>query len=135
MQYKPVRFFLITFILTWSSWFLSAYFSYQAGMEKYQMFFMFPGLFAPSIAALYMLSGSQNRVLRRDFWDRLRPGKIKLKFVPPLLLLVPFVVFAATAISLLFGMSADQFGMSDEFLVMKGQGLLSISILFLAWIA
>ena len=42
--YKPVRFFLITFILTWISGFIAAYFSYQKGMEGIQLLFMLPGL-------------------------------------------------------------------------------------------
>jgi uncharacterized protein len=130
--YKPVRFFLITFLFTWIPWFISAYFSYQSGMAEYQLLFMIPGLFAPSIAALMMLSGPHNKQLRTDFWDRLRFNRIKPSFLPALFLLVPFIVLAATAISLLFGLSADQFTLSSEVAVLKGHGLISLLILFLA---
>jgi membrane protease YdiL (CAAX protease family) len=130
--YKPVRFFLITFLLTWISWFISAYFSYQEGMSEYQLLFMFPGLFAPSVTALMMLSGPQNKELRADFWDRFRLNRIKLSFLPALFLLVPIVVILATVISLLFGLSVNQFALSSEYKVMRGHGLISLLILFLA---
>ena len=31
--YKPVHFFLVVFLITWISWFMAAWFSYQNGME------------------------------------------------------------------------------------------------------
>ena len=55
--YKPVRFFAITFLLTWIFGFIAAYFSYQKGMAALQGLSMIPGLFAPFIAAMIMVSG------------------------------------------------------------------------------
>jgi membrane protease YdiL (CAAX protease family) len=131
-DYKPVRFFVITFLITWITWFLAAYFSYQKGMEGIQLLCMLPGLFAPFIAVLIMLSGAKSKELRKDFWDRLSLKKIKLSYLPAILLIMPFALFLATALSLLFGQSANQFLLSSEFKIMDGQVLLSLLILFLA---
>jgi membrane protease YdiL (CAAX protease family) len=130
--YKPVRFFVITFLITWITWFIAAYFSYQKGMEGVQLLFMVPGLFAPFIAVLIMMSGAKNKELRKDFWDRLSLKKIKLSYLPAILLIMPFALFLATALSLLFGQSADQFLLSSEYKIMDGQVFLSLLILFLA---
>jgi len=130
--YKPVRFFAITFLITWITWFIAAYFSYQKGMEGVQYLFMVPGLFAPFIAVLVMISGAKNKELRKDFWDRLSLKKIKLSYLPAILLLMPFALFLATALSLLFGQSADQFLLSSEFKIMDGSVFLSVLIMFLA---
>ena len=130
--YKPARFFLITFLITWISWFIAAWFSYQPGMQGLQLLFMVPGLLAPFIAVGVMIRGANNKALRKDFWDRLNPNKIKLRYLPAILLIMPFALFLATALSLLFGHSANQFALSSEYKIMDGQVLLSILILFLA---
>lgn len=130
--YKPIRFFLITFLITWISWFIAAYFSYQKGMEGVQLLFMAPGLFAPFIGALIMMSGAKGKGFRKDFWDRLSLKKIKLSYLPAILMIMPIALFLATALSLLFGQSADQFLLSSEYKIMGGQALLSVLILFLA---
>jgi membrane protease YdiL (CAAX protease family) len=93
---------------------------------------MIPGLFAPFIAVLITMSGAKNKELRKDFWDRLSLKKIKLSYLPAILLIMPFALFLATALSLLFGQSADQFILSSEYKIMDGQVLLSLLILFLA---
>jgi membrane protease YdiL (CAAX protease family) len=130
--YKPARFFLITFLITWISWFIAAWFSYQPGMQGLQLVCMVPGLLAPLIAVGVMISGANNKALRKDFWNRLNMKKIKLRYVPAILLIMPFALFLATALSLLFGQSANQFVLSSEYKIMDGQVLISILILFLA---
>ncbi len=130
--YKPFRFFLITFLGTWIPGFIAAYFSYQTGMEGFQLLLMFAGLLAPCVTALSMIYHSHNKELKNDFWDRLRLSAIRLKLLPVILLLMPAAVFLATAISLLFGKSTDQFALSKEFKIMNGHAMLSVLILFLA---
>jgi membrane protease YdiL (CAAX protease family) len=131
-SYQPIRFFVITFALTWIPGFISAFFSYQEGMEGVQLFFMIPGLFAPFIAALIMVSGAKNKELRKDLWDRLSLTKIRLSYLPAILLIMPIALFLATALSLLFGQSAVQFLLASDFKIMDGQVLVSVLILFLA---
>ena len=130
--YRPIRFFLITFLISWISWFLAAYFSYQEGMDKYQMLLIIPGLFGPSVAALIMLSGPDNKELRNDFWDRLRLIIIKPRFLPFLFLIVPVIILLATALSLFFGLSPAQFCLSEEYKVLKDHAVISLFILSLA---
>lgn len=123
---------MITFLGSWIPGFLAAYFSYQAGMEGLQLLCLLMNLFAPFIAAMIMIYGSKNRELKKDFWDRLNPCKIKLIFLPVIIFLMPCVTILATAISLLFGKSIDQFSLSPEFAIMSGHGMISLLILFLA---
>jgi membrane protease YdiL (CAAX protease family) len=130
--YHPVRFFTITFLITWVTWFIAAYFSYQEGQEGLQLLFMVPGLFAPFITVVIMMFGKQNKALRQDFWRRLDIRKIKPVYWLPILLIMPAVLFAATGLSLLFGQSAQQFALSSEFMIMGGQAVVSLIILFLA---
>lgn len=103
--YRPIRFFLITFLGTWIPGFIAAYFSYQPGMQAIELLLMISGLLAPFITTMIMIYGSKNKKLINDFWDRLRFSKINLKFLSVIFLLMPFVLFLATSISLLFGRS------------------------------
>ena len=130
--YKPVHFFLFVFVITWASEFTAAYFSYQKDMTGIAMLCMLPGLFAPFIGALIMIRGPQNKWLRQDYWARLGLKKIKLSYLPAILLIMPFALFLATALSLLFGQSADQFRFSSGFSIVAGQVWLSLLIAFLA---
>jgi uncharacterized protein len=130
--YQPVRFFLITFLITWITGFLAAYFSYQEGMEGIQFLVMMPGMFAPLISVLIIISGRQNKGLRKDFWERLSLKKIKLGYLPAILLIMPFALFLATSLSLLFGQSANQFQLSSDFQIMSGSIALTLFILFMA---
>lgn len=131
--YKPTRFFLITFAITWTAWFIAAYFSYKPDTKGIQLLFMILGLCGPSIATLAMLAGSENKELRKDFLQRLCSLKIKVHFLPVLLVLVPCTLFLATTLSWLFGHSASQFHLTHQYTVMKGQNVIGIFIsLFLA---
>lgn len=131
-KYRPARFFLISFLGTWIPWFIAAYFSYQKGMEGFQLAFLILGMLAPFIAALIMIYGSKNKELVKDFWDRLRFYRSKVRFLPIILLLMPCVLFLATSLSLLFGQSTEQFALVHTYRVMGGQSMFSLLIIFLA---
>lgn len=74
------------------------------------MLFMAPGLFAPFIAVLLMIGGSQNISLRKDFWSRLSFRRIELSYLPFLIAIMPLTMFLASAPSLLFGQKEFFFG-------------------------
>lgn len=131
-MYKAFPFFLIAFLFTWIPAFTAAYFSYQKEIGGYQMLLLISAIFGPSISALFMVLSSKNKKLREDFWDRLRFSKIHLHFLPVILLIVPTVVLLATALSLIFGYSTDQFLLSKEYQVLREHGLISLVILALA---
>ena len=132
-QYKSFKYFFITLLLTWISLFAAAYCSHTEGLESYQIPLMLPGLFAPFVIAIFMIYGSKNKELKKDFKTRLFNLKlIKLKFWPAILLIMPFALFLATAISLLFGKPIEQFSLSPEFAIFGGEAFLTLVVLFLA---
>jgi uncharacterized protein len=112
--YQPVRFFSFTFLLTWIPWMLAAFYSYQNGMDVFVAVFELLGLLGPFIAALIMIYSSNNEKLKKDYWDRLLNfRRIQPKYVPVILLLLPFVLFLSTFLSLFLGRSSDQFSFSN----------------------
>ncbi|MBN2086460.1 MAG: CPBP family intramembrane metalloprotease [Anaerolineales bacterium] len=131
-NYKPAVFFMITFLITFTTWFAAAYFSYQPGMEGAQLLCMIPGLFAPLIAVIIMMSGAKNRELRKDFQDRLSLKLIRPKYFALILLVMPVTLLLATALSLLFGQPIRQFLLNEEFAIMEGEFYISLLIMFLA---
>ena len=132
-QYKPFKYFFTTLFVTWLSLFAAAFCSHTEGLESYQITFMLPGLFAPFVIAMFMIYGSKNKELKKDFKTRLFNLKlIKSKFWPAILLIMPFALFLATAISLLFGKPIEQFSLSPEFTIFGGEAFLILVILFLA---
>ncbi|HWQ96437.1 MAG TPA: hypothetical protein VN368_03580 [Candidatus Methylomirabilis sp.] len=123
-DYKPLKYFFITISVTWLSLFTAAFFSHAKGLESYQIPAMLPALFAPFVIAMFMIYGSKNNELKDDFKNRLFNLKlIKLKFWPAILLIMPFALFLATAISLLFGQPIEQFSISPEFTVFGGEAI------------
>lgn len=131
--YKPTLFFFITFAFTWISWFIAAYFSYQPEKDSLKLLFAFLGLFVPGIVALCMLYTSKNPMLIQDFWHRLTLFKINQGSLIMILVIIPAAFFIATAISLLFGKSTEQFALAAGPNVLQGSHLLSLIIsIFLA---
>lgn len=132
-KYKPFKYFFITLLVTWISLFAAAFCSHTEGLESYQIPLMLPGLFAPFVIAMFMIYGSKNSELKKDFKNRLFNLKlIKLKYWAAILLIMPFALFLATAISLLFGQPIEQFSLSPEFTIFGGEAFLILVILFLA---
>jgi len=132
-QYKPFKYFFITLLVPWISLFTVVLFSNIEGSESYQIPLMFPGLFAPFVVAMFMIYGSKNKELKKDFKARLFDLKlIKLNFWAAILLIMPFTLFLATAISLLFGQSIKQFYFSPEFTIFSDETFLTLAILFFA---
>lgn len=82
---------------------------------------------SPTLAALFMFASSKDKRLWSDFCARLRPGKIKLRFLAITLLLMPCLVTLAIIISTFFGFSLDQFSLAQ----LSGQALEGKNILAL----
>ena len=74
---------------------------------------MFAYLVAPCSIALTMIS--KNKELKKDFRERLSLGRIKLRYLPVIFLLMPLILFLATMLSLLFGRSLEQFALAGDF--------------------
>ncbi len=114
--YKPGVYFSMTFIATYVLWFAGAAISFQNENNEWYMFLMLLGLIAPFVISLGMTWASGNAELKKDFLNRLINFKlIPIKMLPAALFIMPLSVLVATAISLLFGESVDQFQLAKEF--------------------
>jgi membrane protease YdiL (CAAX protease family) len=120
-QYKPRRWVALTLAFTWTPWAVAI--ALGAGQKEAEAYsfegavfvFAILGLFGPPIASLIMVFRSGNQALKADFKDRLlnlrriRPGYLLLTLILP-----TAVVSTAIVISLLFGQSTDQFGLTAD---------------------
>lgn len=114
--YKPLRFFVIIFLVTWISWALSAWFSFREESESLMVLFMIPGLVAPFTVAVVMIYTSKNGELRKKFISRLFNLRlIKASTLPAMLLIMPLAVTVSILISTLFGQPVSQLQLAEGF--------------------
>ena len=114
--YKPLLYFSITFLSTYSLWFAGAYVSFQEGKSTLYTLLMLPGLMAPFLISLAMIMKSRNRDIIKDYVNRLfNPRLIQPKLIPALLFIMPLSVLASIILSLPFGGSIAQLQFSGEF--------------------
>lgn len=115
-KYKPLFFFSMTFLVTYSLWFAGAYVSFQDDKSGLYMLLMLPGLMAPFLISLVMILTSKNSDLKKEFVNRLiNPRLIQLKVLPVLFLIMPLSVLASILLSLSFGGSISQFQFAEGF--------------------
>jgi uncharacterized protein len=115
-DYQPKRFFTITYLVTFISWSISAFISYQPGGESLFILFLIPGLVAPFGVALWMILRSPNPLLRKNFRDKvLNLRLIRPVSLLPILLIMPAVVILSAFISTFFGGSIEQIRLAREF--------------------
>ena len=103
--YKPVRFFLITNVIMWTSWLGAAYFSYQPGGGPAVLISALEliGLFSPLCIALWMIFTSNSAELKQNFYDRLFDIKlIKLWTLPAIFLIMPAAIVISVVLSHIF---------------------------------
>lgn len=130
--YKPLKFFFLTFLVTWISWFLSAYFSYSDNKESIYVILMMPGLIAPFVIALWMIFSSKNKNLKQNFIKKLFNLKlIKLSSITAIHFIMPVAVVISILISTLFGQSINQLQLAEKFSFSAGF-LPVLLVLFLA---
>lgn len=114
--FKPTRFFVITYLITYISWFISAYLSYQPWGQSMFFVFMLPGLIAPFCVALYMIRKSGSDVLWKTFKDRLTNLRLinPVTFFPSLLI-TPAAILIAAGISIALGGDPAQLQFAEGF--------------------
>jgi membrane protease YdiL (CAAX protease family) len=131
-QYKPVKFYLLIFMISYAVLAAAIYFSYNESTSLLKLVFIFADVLVPSTVAICMIYGSGNDALKKDFLNRLA----NLKLIKPktlwMLLVVPVGLLLATAISLLFGKPAEQFQLSPGFSFAQGQIFTTLIIIILA---
>jgi len=131
--YRPTCFFLTTFFITCVAWFAAAYISYQPSLHYLLFPLILGGMSSPAISAMIMFLTSRDKNVWSDFCQRLRFDRIKLRFIPLVLLFMPCLILLAITISLVFGFGIDQFSFSpfspDQ--VLEGQNFLVILLVIL----
>lgn len=132
--YKPLNFFLVTFIISWTLWCTAIYASYQPSLQYLLFPLVIGGISGPALATLIMLIKSKNKALWNDFFQRLRPASITKKFVPIVLFLFPCQILLAITLSLFFGQSVDQFGLSTQSSDQVLQGIHALMMIFVIFL-
>ena len=129
-QYKPFKYFTLTFAATYLLWFIGAVISFQDGMGGLSMAFMLPGLMAPFIISLFMMAASKPPGMLREFIGRIfQIRRIRLTTLPAIFLLMPLIVVVSIGISVLFGGAVTQFQFAEGFSFTSG--VLPVLILLL----
>ena len=119
MRYKsPFTFYLLSLIIPWLFWFLSAYLSHQEPftrtLEWGTGITTLLGLLAPLAVAVNMMWPDSE--MRADFLGRFFNFKsIRKEYILLAFFLMLISILAAQAISLLFGYSTDQFALRGSF--------------------
>ena len=126
--YKPKRFYIIVFALTWLFWGLAIIFKNTSAL----FVLMLLGLIMPATVAVVTVLTSKNKALKDDFKRKL----VRFYRIKPLSLLFAIIVFILIAvisifISLLFGGSIDQLSFTEDFSFSIG-GASSLLVILLA---
>lgn len=115
-SFEPLKYYIITFFITFTLWFAGAYISFQEDQHSLYMLLMLPGLMAPFFISQYMIFTSRRSDLIRDFLNRLiNPKLIRLGMLPVFFLIMPTAVSVSILISLPFGGSLSQFQAAEGF--------------------
>lgn len=120
-QYKPLRYFSITFLVTFAFYLVGAYLSYQDDGSGRHMLYLLAGLLTPFLVSLVMIFTSKNAAMKKEFVNRLlNPTLIRLKTLPVFFLLMPLVVLLSIGLSLPWGGSLAQFQFAEGFSFTSG---------------
>lgn len=129
-NYKPVTFFVLSFLITWIAGGILIYQS-QMGVEK-DLILLFVAYMGPLFAALITMIVYKNFELLKDFGTRLFRFKVSdLKMLPVIIFLMPVAMVIAILISTAFGESITQLNLAEELQVFDGEVVLSMVILAL----
>lgn len=127
--YRPKRFYIIVFALTWGFWIIALMFKNNTPL----MFgFMLLGLVAPATTAMVTVLTSGNKMLKDDLKRKLVGFyRIKPKYIVLSVLLFGVAVSISILISTLFGGSLEQFSFTEDFSFSIG-GTSALLTIFLA---
>lgn len=110
-KYRPVLFFVLTYIFTWAFWIPAAFLP-----ENTALALMFFGLITPAVVSTLFVMFSGSDLLKQDLKNKLI-GFYKVNWLNVLLAIVVFaaIVAASILLSLAFGQSIDQFSFTENF--------------------
>ena len=110
-RYRPVLFFVLTYLFTWMFWIPAAFVPESIGT-----FLMLLGLLAPAAVSTVFVLASGSDALKRDLKNKLI-GFYKVKWGNVLLAVLVFaaVIVCSILLSLLFGQPLNQFSFTEDF--------------------
>lgn len=132
--YRPLQYFLWVFLLSWLPWSMAAYYSYMPDQTVITLILAVMGLLGPAIAAVILFLQPNNLTLRQGCQQRLfNISNITISrflFIPTLMIVV---LLAAIWLSMYFGYSSTQFGLSPRFLIMVPFAFIAATFEELGW--
>lgn len=110
-RYRPVLFFVLTYLFTWMFWIPAAFVPEEAGAPLMAL-----GLIAPAAVSTVFVLRSGSKALKQDLKNKL-VGFYKVKWENVFLAAGAFAVIVACSIllSLAFGQKTDQFAFMEDF--------------------
>ena len=110
-RYRPVLFFILTYLFTWIFWIPAAFVPEETGV-----LLMAAGLIAPAVVSTLFVLLSGSEALKRDLKNKLI-GFCKVKWTNVFLAVGVFALIVACSIllSLMFGQKTDQFSFTKDF--------------------
>ena len=110
-RYRPVLFFVLTYLFTWIFWIPAAFVPEDTGA-----LLMALGLLAPAVVSTVFVLRSGSKALKQDLKNKL-VGFYKVKWANVFLAAGAFAVIVACSIllSLAFGQKTDQFAFTEDF--------------------
>ena len=127
--YRPVRFYVTVFALTWGFWILAILFKDN---NTLLFLFMLLGLIMPALTAIVTVLCSGSSLLKADLKRKI----VGFYRIRPAYIIIPVIVFGIVVVcsigtSVLFGGSREQFAFTDGFSFSIG-GSSALLTLFLA---
>ena len=115
-KYRPVRFYVTCFVVTWVFWIPAAVVSRSENDNGISSMLMLLGLTAPAVIAVITVLTSGSKALKADLKRKL----VGFYRIRPLSILASVVVFMAIVVvsillSTLVGQSLDQFAFTEDF--------------------
>lgn len=134
-QYRPIRFYVICFSVTWAFWVAAAVLSNSGDDGGISPVLMLLGLLAPAVTAVVTVLTSDSPALKQDLKRKL-VGFYRVKPLSIFAAVIGFMAIVAFSIllSTLFDQSLDQFAFTDGFSFSVGGTSALLTILLAATI-
>lgn len=132
-RYRPVRFYVTCFAVTWIFWISAAVISKSPDDNGISVLLMLLGLISPAVIAVITVLTSGNKALKADLKRKLI-GFYRIRPLSILAAVVGFVVIVVLSIllSLLVGQSLEQFAFTEDFSFSVGGTSALLTILLAA---
>lgn len=115
-RFKPVQFFTLDFVFTWVPLWLAVW-GIRNNWLSFNFVFMAVAVISATLAAIMMIYSSRDKLLIRDYWDRVfNFTRIKSKWWLFILFTIPLINILAILLSTFFGKPLSQMQLQEQFL-------------------